>query len=198
VYTFLDSNPSLDLNIVQAAPIGLPGRELPLHLASGQYSDEQIVGRLLAAGANPESFCGHGRNALQCIAYAGYLDYDSLGWLTRRYTREAKKKYIDSLDQCGDRRAAHYVAESSDQNLEGVSALGNAGVNWRLKNKTGHTPFEWAVKHGHWIITSHLAKVLWDLRPFDKESDFSVCRWTQVNVQNVSMMSIYCESSANY
>ena len=145
--------------------------------------------RLLAAGADPESFCSYGRNALQCAADTDSLNKDVLGWLTSGYTqKKEKEKYINLPDQNKDRRATHYVAGSPNQRLEGAIALDTAGADWTLVDRRRNTPFEWAARHGHWIITSYLARMQWGVRDgkMKTEADFSVCRWTQVNVQNVS------------
>ena len=157
--------------------------------------------RLLAASADPESFCGYGRNALQCAADGEFLDMDVLGWLTSGYTqREEKEKYINLPDQYKDRRATHYVAGSPNQRLEGAIALEVKGADWTLMDREGNTPFDWAARHGNWTITSYLAFMQWGVRDgkVKTEANFSVCRWTQVNVQNVSRKSTYWKSGTSY
>ena len=159
--------------------------------------------RLLAAGASPESFCHYGRNALQCTANADSLDMDVLSWLTKSYTqRKEKERYLNAPDKSNDRRATHFVAGSPNQSLEGAIALTDAGSDWTLKDRRGNTPFEWAAKHGHWITASFLARLYWDIADgnmrTDFDFDFSVCRWQQVNVQNVSRKFTDWESGTTY
>ena len=196
VVEFLDRNPHLDLNIAPATY----AFELPLHLGC-KYTNGKTVERLLAAGADPELFCGFGRNALQCTADADLLDFDVMSWLTKDYKqRKERERYINSYDQSQDRRVTHYVAGSPNQRLEGVDALWNAGADWTLKDQKGNTPFEWAAENGHWIIASYIANLQWDIRDDEltTNANFPACRWTQINVQNVSGKSAYCESGTTY
>ena len=180
---FLDRNPHLDLNIVPVAH-GL-SLELPLHLGC-HFTNEKIVERLLAAGANPESFCGYGRNALQCTAHMDRLDSDVVSWLTRGYEQSKREQYINSPDQSQGRRVTHYVARSPNETLEGIIDL--TGTDWTLKDEKGMTPFEWAAKNGHWIIVSYIAMLQWFRVRERLTNDLNLryCRWKQVNVQNVS------------
>lgn len=191
---FLDSNPNLDLNIAPEVFATFPS-ELPLHLACRQ-GNEKSVERLLAAGANPESFCGHGCNALQCTAQAESLDEKVLMWLTKRYERSEKAKYINLPDQSQDRRATHYAAEGPNQRLEGAMALMIARADWTLKDKKGNTPFEWAAKHDNWIFASYLANSWWNIGDGDIKTDanYPGCHWKRVSVQNVSGKSAYEEN----
>ena len=150
---------------------------------------------LLDAGANEESFCGDGRNALQCAAHAGSLSTDVLSWLTKDYKqREDIAKYINLPDQSQGRRAAHYVAGSPLQEIKGVNVLEDAGTDWTLKDQAGNTPFEWAAKRRRWIMTSRLAMIQWKTGDLTKSVDVDFvpgCDWTHVSVQNVSGKSAH-------
>ncbi|KAL8916040.1 MAG: hypothetical protein Q9172_006495 [Xanthocarpia lactea] len=185
VQTLLRRHPNLDLNIDWTSEYWVPG-ELPLHLAC-LFREEQIVEHLLAAGANPETFCGYGRNALQCAAYHDVLDLKILNWLIERYKDiEAKKVYINLPDQDGGLMATHYVAACPSRKLEGFWAL--EGADWTLKNAGGETPFDVAARHGHWIITAQLARKQWGIKDVEFKTDayFGSYQWTQVNLQNTT------------
>ena len=169
--------------------------ELPLHLACF-YREERIVEQLLAAGANPETYCEYGRNALQCAAYHSVLDREMLNGLTEPYKNiEAKKAYIHLPDQKGDWMATHYVATAIKQSLEGIWAFEPA--DWTLKNGGGETPFELAARHRHWIITAELAKKQWGVGDdgFRFDTTVSGCPWTRIDLQNVSRKFTYSKSN---
>ena len=192
------SNASVLVHVQSPPPPSAYG-ELPLHLGC-RKGNGQVVERLLDAGADPERFCGYGRNALQCAADTDSLDRDVLHWLTSGYTKRKKKEYIDLQDQNMDRRATHYVAGSPNQNIEAAIALEHAGADWTLVDGGENTPFEWAASHGHWVIPIYLARIQWGVADAEMktEADFSVCRWTQVNVQIVSRESTYWKSGTSY
>ena len=190
IIEFLDRNQHLDLNIAYAF-------ELPLHLGC-RFSDEKSVEGLLAAGANPELFCGYGHNALQCIADADDLSTKVLSWLTRGYKQRGElAKYINSPDQSQGRRVTHYVARSRSQRPEVVYALNETGADWTLKDHEGNTPFELAAKNDHWIIASLLATSQWDMSDEAIKgvavnvNSISACVWSKVSSQNVSGKSAH-------
>jgi ankyrin repeat protein len=148
----LAENPRLDLNDLPETDSG----ELMLHLAG---NSQFVLLHLLTAGANPKSFCKDGRNAVQCLANSGTLSPEVAKLLGSQYKGEEEKKtYINSLDENGDRSAAHYAASSSQQNPSTVEALQEMGVDWTKKDKEGRTPFELAATYGHSLMTSSLAK----------------------------------------
>ena len=211
---FLGHHRTFDLNIVPPSVSGQLPLELPLHLAC-QYLQETTVDDLLDAGAKPESFCGHGCNALQCATYADVLDSKLVSRLTKCFeSREAKKDYINSPNQAEDLRTTHYIARSPNQRLEGAFALDELEVDWTLKDRGKNTPYELAARHGNWKITSYLASKQWGKgsNKFKTSDEFKttvefkagskvqvlVCQWTQVNVQNVSMKSTLHYSVACY
>ncbi|CAG8982472.1 hypothetical protein HYALB_00009966 [Hymenoscyphus albidus] len=207
VKRFLDDNPDLNLNVATPAPsFATNGKyrserenddfkyELPLHLAT---YDVRIVDLLLDTGANPKSFCGHGRNAVQCTSICWVSDA-VLDCLTRDYLQnEARtfyiKTYIDSLDERRSWRATHYIADSQNQDLYRAYAITNAGADWcrkTAKDEKGirYTPYEIAAKRGNWGITSYLAEREWgseyQYTEADEKTNKCGCIWSKFHVQN--------------
>ena len=192
-------NPDLDLN----TPPLTTYPELPLHMGC-RCGNEQVVERLLDAGADPDTFCGFGRNALQCTAFRRSLNIDKLSRLTRGKQDEVeKKRYINSTDRSQDQRAAvHYVV--TNEVVEGAKVLHEAGADWTIKDRGGETPFELAFEHApirrDWTIASYLASIQWHAE-YDKTGPneyFRSCKWTWLDGQNVSKKSGYWNSEDIY
>ena len=195
----LYQHPHLDLNIIPTN-----ASDFPLHVAC-QYEATletlETLQRLLIAGANPKLFCGRGCNAVQCSADRGGLNPSVVKMLTRNYTDEAKRDYINSVDRTGNMRATHYVAMNKDKRIGendiAFSALKDA--DWSLKNKYGATPFELAARTGNSIVTSRLAFKQWEFGKRIKNVEVldSLCSWADTESQNVSNKFAHSERSAD-
>ena len=191
-------NPDLDLNTPPLTHL-----ELPLHIGC-VFVNEQVVGLLLDAGADPDTFCGFGRNALQCAAFRCRLDIDKLSRLTRGKQGEVeKKRYINSTDRSQDQRAAaHHIVINGV--VKGAKALHEAGADWTIRDRGGKTPFELAFEHAatrrDWTIASYLASIQWhaEYQKTGPNEYNHACKWTWLEGQNVSKKSGHWNSEDIY